>query len=78
MKRMIKIKNIGEIFNKSRSSNKLNQYLISFRYVKKIKESSLPKFIKEFDNFQKVPASRIIMNKKNNTILCEKMYNLDD
>jgi len=48
------------------------------RDVKKIKEPSLPKFIKEFDNFQKVRTSRIIMNKKNNTILCEKMYNLND
>jgi hypothetical protein len=78
MKRRIKITIMGVIFNKSRFSRELNQYLISFRVIKKIKEISLPKFIKEIDSVQKISSSRIKMNKKIIRFYVKKISNLDD
>ena len=69
---MVKKGTIEEIFSKARFSSEANKYIISFRNFEKIKEMTLPKFIIESDNFQKIPGSRIIMIRKNNTILFEK------
>ena len=78
MKRVVKKGIIEEVFSKAKFSSEANQYMISFRDFEKIKEITLPKFIIESDNFQKIPASRIIMIRKNNTILFEKISTKDD
>jgi uncharacterized protein (UPF0248 family) len=78
MKRMVKKGTIEEIFSKARFSSESNQYMVYYRDFEKIKEITLPKFIKESDNFQKIPASRIIMIKQNNTILFEKNSQQND
>lgn len=78
MNRVRKKGTIEEIFSKARFSKETNQYIISFRDFEKIKETTLPKFIKESDNFQKIPASRIIMIRKNSTILFEKISKQED
>jgi len=78
MKRVVKKGTIEEVFSKARFSGEANQYMISFRDFEKIKEITLPKFIIESDNFQKIPASRIIMIRKNNTILFEKISTKED
>lgn len=78
MKRVVGKGAMEEIFSKARFSRESNQYMISFRDFKKVKETSLSKFIIESDNFQKIPASRIIMIRKNNRILFEKNSKQDD
>jgi len=69
---------IEEIFSNARFSGETNVYVISFRDFEKIREITLPKFIKESFNFQKIPASRITKIRKNNTILFEKSSNQDE
>jgi hypothetical protein len=73
MKIMVKKGIIEEIFSKARFSKNSNSYIISFRDFEKIREITLPKFIIESDNFQKIPSSRITKIRKNNTILFEKI-----
>ncbi len=74
---MVKKGVIEEIFSKALFSEKANLYVIGFRDFDKIRTLTLPKFIKESDNFQKIPSSRITMIKKNNTILFEKKIKED-
>jgi len=69
---------IEEIFSKARFSEESNSYFVCFRDFEKIKEIPLPKFIKESDNFQKIPSSRITKIRKNNTILFEKNFKVDE
>ena len=70
---MTKKGKIEEIFSKARFSEDQKLYLISYRDFEKIKERTFPEFIKESENFQKIPSSRITKIKKNNTILFEKI-----
>jgi len=69
---------IEEIFSKARFSDESNLYMVSFRDFEKIREVTLSEFIKESDNFQKIPISRITKIKKNNTILFEKISKQDE
>ncbi len=69
---------IEEIFSKARFSEESNSYFVCFRDFEKTREISLPKFIKESDNFQKIPSSRITKIRKNNTILFEKISKEDE
>ena len=78
MKIMVKKGVIEEVFSKARFSEESNLYIISYRDFKKIREITLPEFIKESDNFQKIPISRITKIKKNNTVLFEKNSNQDE
>jgi len=70
---MVKKGVIEEVFSKARFSEESNLYIVSYRDFKKIRETKLPKFIKESDNFQKIPISRITKIRKNNTVLFEKI-----
>ena len=74
---MVKKGIIEEIFSKARFSEEANLYIVGFRDFEKIRTLTLPKFIIESDNFQKIPSSRITMIKKNNTILFEKISSQD-
>ncbi len=78
MKTMVKKGIIEEIFSKARFSEESNSYVVSFRDFEKIREITLPKFIKESDNFQKIPSSRITKIRKNNKILFEKIFKQDE
>jgi hypothetical protein len=69
---------IEEIFSKSRFSDESNLYFVSFRDFEKIREVTLSEFIRESENFQKIPISRITKIRKNNTILFEKISKQDE
>lgn len=63
---------IEEIFSKARFADDAKKYTILYRDCKKIKETTLPEFIKESNNFQTIPITRIEIIKKNHRILFEK------
>ncbi len=78
MKNMVKKGIVEEIFSKARFSRESNCYIVCFRDFESIREIALPRFMKESDNFQKIPSSRIKMIKKNNTVLFEKNFQMDE
>ncbi len=63
---------INEIFSKARFGNKAETYKIFYRDFEKIKEVTLPEFLKVSENFETIPVSRIKKITKNNEILFEK------
>lgn len=63
---------VEEIFSKAQFADDPNEYKISYRDFEKIVKITLPEFIKESDNFQTIPISRIEKIERNNTILFEK------
>jgi len=63
---------IEEILSKARFVDNPNEYKIIYRDFEKFVEKNLPDFIRESDNFQVIPVSRIEIIKKNNTVLFEK------
>ncbi|MDX1596545.1 MAG: DUF504 domain-containing protein [Nitrosopumilaceae archaeon] len=69
---MVKKGVIEEILSKARFVDDPNDYRIIYRDFEKWIEKSLPDFIRESDNFQVIPVTRIEMIKKNNTVLFEK------
>lgn len=69
---------IEEIFSKARFSDESNFYFVSYRDFDKTKETSLKEFVKESENFQIIPTSRITRIRKNNTILFEKISKKDE
>ena len=63
---------IQEIFSKARFVDDSEKYKITYRDFEFLRELSLPDFIKESNDFEKIPVSRIMVIKKNNKILFEK------
>ncbi|HSA76599.1 MAG TPA: DUF504 domain-containing protein [Nitrosarchaeum sp.] len=63
---------IEEIFSKAIFADDAKKYTILYRDFKKIKETTLPEFIQESNNFQTIPITRIEIIKKNHRILFEK------
>ena len=63
---------INEIFSKARFGNEAETYKIFYRDFEKIKEVTLPEFIKVSENFETIPVNRIRKITKNNTILFKK------
>ena len=63
---------IEEIFSKAQFADNPSEYKIFYRNFEKIIETTLLKFIKESDNFQTIPISRIEKIERNNTVLFEK------
>ena len=63
---------INEIFSKARFGNEAETYKIFYRDFEKIREVTLPEFIKVSENFETIPVNRIRKITKNNTILFEK------
>ena len=70
---MVKKGIVEEIFSKARFANELELYNVSYRDLDKIKETTLLEFIKESEEFSKIPISRIVRIRKNNTVLFEKV-----
>jgi len=75
---MVKKGVVEEVFSKARFSEESNLYIVSYRDFQKIREIKLLEFIKESDNFQKIPISRITKIRKNNTVLFEKISKQDE
>jgi uncharacterized protein (UPF0248 family) len=63
---------IDDIFSKAKYADDAKLYKIYYRDFESIRETTLLEFIKESNNFQTIPITRIIMIKKNNRILFEK------
>jgi hypothetical protein len=63
---------IEEIFSKAMFADDANTYKIFYRDFERLKETSLSEFIKESNNFQTIPITRIEKIKKNHRILFEK------
>lgn len=63
---------IEEIFSKARFADDAKSYKILYRDFEKLRETTLPEFINESNNFQTIPISRIEIIKKNHRILFEK------
>lgn len=63
---------IQEIFSKALFADNPRKYQITYRDFEFLREESLLDFIKESEDFGKIPASRIILIKKNNKILFRK------
>jgi hypothetical protein len=69
---MVKKGIIEEILSKAIFADNPNNYKISYRDYERVKEKTLIEFIKESNNFQSIPISRIETIKKNHRILFEK------
>jgi len=64
---------IEEIFSKARFADNPESYKIFYRDFEKIIETTLPEFVKESNNFETIPITRIEKIVKNNKILFEKI-----
>ena len=69
---------IEEIFSKAIFADDAKKYTVLYRDFKKIKETTLPEFIQESNNFQTIPITRIEIIKKNHRILFEKNRKSDE
>jgi len=69
---VVKKGRMTEIFSKALYDDDPNFYLIGYLDFGKIKESILPEFLKISENFETIPATRIIYIKKGNRILFNK------
>ena len=64
---------LEEIFSKAlHSSDNPRSYTVSYRDLQSIFEISLPEFVKISENFDIIPASRILMVKRGGHILYQK------
>ena len=63
---------IEEIFSKARFADDMKAYKIFYREFERLRETTLDEFIKESNNFQTIPITRIKIIKKNNRILFER------
>ena len=63
---------MAEILSKALYDDDPNFYLIGYLDFGKIKESTLPEFLKISENFETIPATRIIYIKKESCILWSK------
>lgn len=61
-------------FSKALYSDNPNSYSIGYVDLNKIREVSLPEFLKISENFEIIPASRIRYIKKENRILFRKLH----
>jgi hypothetical protein len=63
---------VSEIFSKALYMDNPNLYLIGYLDFNEIKETTLPEFLKVSENFETIPATRIVYVKKENRILFSK------
>lgn len=68
---------IDEVFSKARFSDNPKEYKIFYRDFERIIVKTLPEFIKESNEFQTIPISRIEKIERNNSILFEKRKQVD-
>ncbi|NIU01798.1 MAG: DUF504 domain-containing protein [Nitrosopumilaceae archaeon] len=70
---MVKKGRIEEVFSKARYADDPSLYKVFFRDFNRTREIDLLGFIRESNNFETIPISRIEKIMKNNTILFEKL-----
>lgn len=63
---------LAEIFSKAIHADNPQSYLVGYLDYDTIKEVTLPEFIKESENFETIPITRIRYIKKENTVLFSK------
>lgn len=63
---------VAEIFSKALYSDNPNLYFVGYLDFNEIKEVTLPEFLKVSENFQTIPATRIIYIKRENRVLFSK------
>lgn len=63
---------LAEIFSKARYADNPESYLVGYLDYDIVKEVTLPEFLKESDNFETIPITRIQYIKKENTVLFGK------
>lgn len=66
---------LSEIFSKALYSDNPNLYLVGYTDFNEVKESTLPEFIKVSENFDIIPATRIVYIKRENRVLWAKKEN---
>ena len=69
---MVKKGKLEEIISKAKYADDPFSYTILYRDFEKLREVSLPSFLKESNNFETIPVSRIELIMKNNKILFRK------
>ena len=69
---MTKKGKLEEIFSKAKFADDPFSYRIFYRDFENLKGLSLPDFIVESNDFEKIPITRIELIKKNNKILFRK------
>lgn len=69
---------IEEIFSKAIFADDAESYKVTYRDFEKLREISLKEFVKESNNFQTIPITRIMSIKKNHRILFEKNRKRDE
>ena len=69
---MVKKGKIEEIFSKAQYADDPFSYKVFYRDFDSLRELSLPDFLKESNNFETIPMTRIELIKKNNTTLFKK------
>jgi len=63
---------IEEIFSKAKFADEPTLYRVFYRDFDSIRELTLPVFLKESNNFETIPITRIQLIKRNNKILFKK------
>ena len=69
---MVRKGKLADIFSKALYDDDPNFYVIGYLDFGEVKESSLPEFLKVSENFETIPATRIVYIKKENRILFSK------
>jgi len=69
---------IEEIFSKAIFADDSESYKVTYRDFENLREISLKEFVKESNNFQTIPITRIMSIKKNHRILFEKNRKRDE
>ncbi|MGQ0795775.1 MAG: DUF504 domain-containing protein [Nitrosopumilaceae archaeon] len=64
---------LAEIFSKALYADNPNSYTIGYLDYDIIKEMTLPEFIRESENFETIPITRIQYIKKQNRVLFSKV-----
>ena len=64
---------VADIFSKAMYADNPNSYIIGYLDFGTIKELTLPEFIKESDNFETIPFTRIQYIKKDGKVLFSKI-----
>ena len=63
---------IEEIFSKAKFADEPTLYRVFYRDFDSIRELTLPDFLKESNNFETIPITRVHLIKRNNNILFKK------
>jgi len=69
---MVRKGKLQEIISRAIYADDPKMYTIAYRDFNEIKEVSLPEFLKMAENFQTIPASRIVSIKRLNETIYKK------